>query len=177
MRNAPIYNFPLKYSEPEQFVFKQTVQLNTAGNFLFPINKQRFTPDLILEDEAVYYLRTLTFGGDVAAEHYTMATIIEPVFHLYLESEAGAPQLKNPIALPIYFHNQLYQKLLEPTVLEGDGLLAGTNRFLGSFEGTIQQIPPLIGKTALTLTMIITAQEITDETFIAELKKTYKGTS
>jgi hypothetical protein len=95
------------------------------------------------------------------------------VFNLYLESEAANPQLRNPVALPLYFSNFTFRQFLEPRETEGDDMIAGENHFQASFIGTLQQTPPLIGKEDITLTMIMAVQEITDDTYIEEFKKKF----
>ena len=169
-----IYDLPYWTAPPLQFVFKQSAILTPGADYIWPLHKEFFTPDIHLVEGALYYFRTVTFDADIAEDDYQAATVIEPVFHLYLQSESLTPQLKNPIALPGYFHNLTYESFYQPSITFGDDFMAPTNHFLATFEGTLQQTANLIGKDAVTLTLIITAQEITDEGYIDSFVKKWR---
>lgn len=172
--SVSIDDIPYWKAPPLQFVFKQTAILDVGAEYEWIIRKARFTPDIKLTEGALYWFRTATFDADVAEDDYQAATVIEPVFHLYLQSESYGPQLRNPIALPGYFSNLTYVSFFQPAVTQGDELIAPSNRFLASFEGRMQQTANLIGKDSVTLTMILTAQEITDEAYIDEFVKAWR---
>lgn len=174
-----IDEIPYWTSPPIEFVFKQSVEVNYSAHYVFPINKGDFVPNLNVLDNALYYIQTLTFAGDVAQDDYQGAILTFPVFNLYLAGEAANPQLRNPIDLPLYFSNFTYRKFLLPRESEGNEFQLAENKFQGSFQGELLQTPALTGKQELSLTMIMAVQEITDDGFVQKFKenylKTFKG--
>jgi hypothetical protein len=160
-----IYNIPYKNADPFELIFKQNVVIDYAGNFVFPLNKTPPIPDINLLLNALYFIHEITFAADIAEGDYQGSILVAPVFSLYISSDAY-PVLKNPIDLPKYFNGILFRKGVLNTQSTGDGLMQDESHFQGSFQGTLMQTPPLIGKQDITLTMIFSIEEINDRDFI-----------
>lgn len=166
-----IGNIPYgKGAEPFELIFKQTAILDYAGQYVFAIDKQYPTPNINIMLNSLYYIWACTFAADVAEADFHGAMLISPVFSLYVSNDM-MPILKNPIDCPLYYNGLIFRKGILVSTSTGDQLVADTSHFLGTFQGTFVQTPALIGKQDMTLTMILSVQEIGDRDFITQFHK------
>jgi len=155
LEDMPYYLCP-----PIQFVFSQTAPLQ-FGQYVFPLTKALFTPDRPILDNALYYFRTLTCTADITELDYESSVDVSAgafQFHCFERSLSGAPRFREPILIAKFLENFDYRLLFLPR--------QEPNELLGSFQGTITQTASLVGKTAITFKMVISAQEITDDGFV-----------
>jgi hypothetical protein len=167
-QDVPIFNSP-----PVQFAFEQSITVNGAGNYVWPVNRQDESLGLDINEHSLYLFETYTFAADIDSEDYKGAISVRPTFRLYLKSEGANPQLKQPIQLPLYMNNFPYKMALLPRVAETNGVMTEENFLMGSFSGTLFQIPSLIGKRSINLVMVLSAQEVTNDDFILKFMAQY----
>lgn len=174
--NARVIDIPYWTSQPLQLIFQQSITVNIAGNYVWPVNKQTFTPNVDLNPDNLYLLQTITFASDTSDGDYKEAITTMPRFHLYLETEGAGPLLRQPVYLPMHLANHAYTRALIPaggTSNARENNVA--NHFLGSFAGQLIQTPNLVGKPTITLTAILSVQEVGDAEYIDAFKSQYKG--
>lgn len=166
MRPYSFDALPLTTSPPVLFQYQQTAEL-VGGQYEFVLSRNPFTPDRDLKASATYYFRTLTVSADVAEEHYASAILEIPKLSIYLKSGAGGPLFRDAVRIGKYLNNLPYEYAEDPAV--------DPNRLQGAISGRLNQIPSLIGKTSITLTVILAAQEIMDDGFNRSLKAGFGG--
>jgi hypothetical protein len=174
-------DIPFASSPPVLFVYQQTVNI-AAGMYSFlSTTKSAFTPNRPIMPNALYLFDTLDFAMDVAEIDYQGAIITLPQFSMYMQSDAVAPSFREPIPLVKYFNNLRYRLTLMGTeLLTSDSQPGHTgtttaqgftfNRLIGNVTGVVGQTPALLGKVSMTATLALTAQEIVDDSFIAEFR-------
>lgn len=173
-------DIPYWTSPPLIFTYRQTEAL-AAGSYTFlAATKAVFTPSRPIRANALYLFKTLDFAFDVAEFDYLGAFTTLPQFSMFLQSDAAAPALREPIPLSKYFDtipyllNILGEELLEQAY-PGQNAVTPTqgfnfNRLLGNVAGVVAQTAALMGKASLTATIVLTVQEVVDEHFISEFK-------
>ena len=85
---------------------------------------------------------------------------------MYLKSRAKAILFREPIYMTKFLQNFDYRYAWLTQ--------HATDQLLASFTGKLTQGPTLIGKASVTLTAIISAQEIVDEGYIRLFKESYQ---
>jgi len=165
-------DLPYASSPPIQFVYRQTATL-AAGMYTWastPMNLASLRP---LMANAAYYFRSVTIAADIDEGDYLSAIYITPalinrtpVFQMYLKGTGKQILFREPLAIAKYFQNFDY-RLCWVTQREDDVLY-------GSLDGQLTQTAALIGKGSITLSVIISAQEIVDTAFTKRfLEKSY----
>lgn len=173
-----LVDIPYRTSPPILFVYEQTANL-IAGTYDFPDgSKNTFTPSRPILANSLYIFNTLDFAADIAEIDYQSARNAAPQFSMYVQSDAGGPALREPIPLVKYFTVMPYILNILGTEMLGQAYPGSAavsptqnffnNRLMGSIVGNLTQVPALQGKTSITLTLVFTAQEITDRNFLQD---------
>lgn len=171
-------DIPYRTSPPLLFVYQETASL-AAGAYNWPVGvKAAFTPSRPINANSLYLFHTMDFACDVDQADYQSAISSAMNFSMYLQSDAGAPSLREPIPLVKYFNvlpyalNILGTELLGEAYQNSSGVSPAQgftfNRLLGDISGTLTQTPTLLGKTSITATVVFSVQEITDRNFIKD---------
>jgi len=165
-----IEDLPYLLSPPMQITFKQSAGL-TSGQYIFNGDRQVVGNNKNINDQGLYYIKSMTFSADVEQLAYQKALKLSsgevdiPRFSLFMQSDTQAPAFKDPVQLGEYFSDQEFKKLILPR--------QQPNRLTGFFRGTLQQIAELSGVAEINLSVNIWIQYITDDNFIKGLHKQY----
>lgn len=165
-----IEDLPYKTSPPAQFVFTQAATL-TAGTYPWTGGRAAITNEKDITDNTLIYIKALSFSADIPLVDYQQAlklaagTVDIPRFSAFLQADSNAPIFVDPIVLHDYFNDQEYRLLIEPKQLP--------NAFTGFFRGTLQQTAALAGVGEINLTVQMWVQLISDDNFIAGIRKEY----
>lgn len=173
-------DIPYWTSPPLIFTYRQEAALQLGVYTFLASAKAVFTPSRPIRANALYVFKTLDFAFDIAEIDYMGAYTTLPQFSMFLQSDSAAPALREPVPLSKYFVtlpyvlNILGEELLEQAY-PGQNAVTPTqgynfNRLLGNVEGVIAQTAALMGKASLTATIVLTVQEVVDESFIAGFK-------
>lgn len=174
-------------SEPIQFVFTWRRPIQALQYIWDRRLKFRAYPNVDIQRDFLYYFYAFSFSADISVLDYQGAIDITPLagagnfpdasifplFHLYLEGDAGAPILRQPLALPTYYSDIDFRKWKAPRTTSDAGSGSNTmhnsltgeqvNHLKASFEATLTQTPNLIGKQYINLILTLFAQEITSD--------------
>ena len=159
-----IEDLPYKTSPAIEFIYQSTATLN-LGEYIWsdtPLPLYALRP---LLNNAVYFFRSMTLTADIDEIDFLSNISDIPKFQMYLPSNANAILFREPIYMAKYFQNFDY-RLAWNTHKNGDQLLA-------SWNGTLLQGASLIGKTTITLTAVVSCQEIVDDNFIKVFRQNY----
>lgn len=165
MRNYNFDEVPLLNSPPLLFQFRQTASL-LAGSYEFTAGRSDFTPVRPINPGTLYWFRTLTSFADISEEDYRSAIGAggaTPVFTAYEQQEAGASFFREGVQLGGFF-NAIPFEYAKISTRSG-------NKMLGNITGELMQIPSLLGKTDITITVVLAVQEIADKHFATSLQK------
>lgn len=174
--NVPrIEDLPYYSSPPIQFVYQSTAPL-ALGAYTWADAPTALTPTRPMLDNALYYLRHITLSADVSELDFTAAITTTPEFFTYQKSDAVTLLFREPIQMVKFleafdFRQTFVVKQGRPDPLAGAGALG--ERILAAFTGVLVQTAALIGKTSITLTAVISAQEIVDRNFINNYRAAY----
>src|SRR5690606_13731681 len=171
---------------PLLFTYRQTAA-GAAGvyNFTSDTTAKAFTPDRPIAQTILYIVKTMSIAMDISPEDYVSAIDrslrgVLPEFSMYVQSEGGAPALREPLVLSRYFERLPY---LLPII--GKDLLTDAypgasaaptaqgfnqNRLLGLVSGTLAQTASLLGKASVTAVLSFTVHEITDQELVAAIQ-------
>jgi len=167
---ARIEDLPYWKCQPIQFTFKQTATL-TLGQYPFLAERTELTPQKNITDNILLYFKSISFSADIPLLSYQEAlqlaggTLNVPKFSPFLKSEHNALMYENPLELNNYFSDQEFKLLKLPK--------QKPNRFTGYIKGTLQQTAALAGYEKINITIQMFGQSITDDNFIAALKRDY----
>jgi hypothetical protein len=159
-----IEDMPYKTSPPIEFVYRSSAAF-VAGFYTWADQPTALVPDRPLMENVLYYFRSITFSADIEELDFTSCIVTMPQFQMYLKSNAKAILFREPVYMVKFLQNFEY-RFAWLTQRSGDQLRA-------SFNGVLNQNANLVGKTPITLTAVISAQEIVDDKFIARFKKAY----
>jgi hypothetical protein len=101
--------------------------------------------------------------ADVDEGDYLSAITTLPVFQMYLKGTGKQILFREPVAIAKYFQNFDY-RLCWFTQREDDELYC-------AIAGELQQTAALIGKTSIFLTVVISAQEVVDSSFVKRFRE------
>lgn len=171
-------DIPYRTSPPVLFVYEETASL-AAGAYTWPNGvKNPFTPSRPINANSLYLFHTMDFACDIDQADYQGAISSALSFSMYLQSDAGAPSLREPVPLVKYFNvlpyalNILGTELLGEAYQNSSGISPAQgfsfNRLLGDVSGSLTQTPTLLGKQSVTATIVFSVQEITDRNFIKD---------
>lgn len=173
-----IGDIPYRTSPPLLFVYTESATLS-AGSYDWAVGaKNTFTPSRPINANNLYLFNTMDFACDIDQADYQSAISSQMNFSMYIQSDAGAPALREPIPLVKYYNtipyilNILGTELLGEAYQNSSGVSPAQgftfNRLLGDINGTLLQTPTLIGKESITATLVFSVQEITDKNFIKD---------
>jgi hypothetical protein len=151
-------DLPYATSPAVEFVYKQTAAL-AAGSYIFsgsvPSPLSVLRP---LMQNCVYYFRSLTISADIEENDYLPSITVTPTFQMFLKGTGKQILFREPVSIAKYFQNFDY-RLCWITQREDDELF-------GVISGTLTQTASLIGKASITVSVVISAQEIVDQAFV-----------
>lgn len=151
-----IEDLPYWDSPPIQFVYESTAPL-LGGSYYWNDVPSPLSPQRPLVDNAVYYFRSISLIAEIDEIDFESNITDAPQFYTFLTADAKAVLFREPIVMNKYYTQFDYRLVWSRA--------RGANQLLGAFTGTLLQGPTLIGKTAITLKAIISAQEIVNEQF------------
>lgn len=154
-------DLPYWGSPPVQYVYESTAQL-AAGFYTWADVPSSLTPNRPVRPNVLYYFRNISMAADIAELDFTGAIVTVPQFNTHLVSDAVAPLFREPLLMNKFF-DQFDYRLWWSSQQDND-------RLRGTWAGVLQQTPALIGKDAITLKAIITAQEVSDEYYVNQFR-------
>jgi hypothetical protein len=166
--NIPrLEDLPYWTAKPIQFVYESTVNV-AGGQYTWADTPSTLVPDRPVLPNVLYYFRSISLTADTEEFEYTTNIVTTPEFRMYLRSDAEAVLFREPILFN-KFYDQFDYRLVWESQLRNDQLLA-------AFSGVLLQGPGLVGKASVTIKAVISAQEITDTSFITLFKQKYPNT-
>lgn len=162
-------DLPYTSSPPIQFVYRQTSTL-TAGNYPFSVTTpQQLATVRPLIANSLYYFRSVTVVADIDEGDYLSSITDIPTFQMYALSTGKQILFREPLSIAKYFQNFDY-RLVWQTQREDD-------QFYCAINGNLKQIDSLIGKTTITISVVLSVQEIVDTAYIMRFtQKSYPQT-
>jgi hypothetical protein len=165
LKNVPrLEDLPYYTSPPIQFTYQSSAPF-AAGVYTWSEMQMRLVPDRPIMANSLYYFRSLTLSADIDEVDFTSNIITTPKFQMYLKGRAKVILFREPIYMVKFLQNFDYRYVWR-TQTTKDQLFA-------SFNGVLAQGAGLVGKDPLTLTAVISAQEIVDEGFVKFFKEKY----
>jgi hypothetical protein len=161
---ARLEDLPYSSSPPIEFTYTSPAPF-ASGKYTWNDPPSFLTPDRPLMANCVYYFRSITFIADIQEVDYVSDIVAIPKFQMYLRGTGKTILFREPIYMVKYFQNFDY-RLTWITQKEDDKLYAG-------FQGLLNQSSGTVGKAAIKLTAIISAQEIVDQGFVKMFKAQY----
>lgn len=159
-----IEDLPYITSPAIQFVYQSKATLD-GGGFTWADTPSPLTPNRPVHGNFAYYFRSISFSADIAGVDFNANLVETPQFKTFLQGDQNTVIFREPILMVDYLQNFAFRQVWFPSRF--DDLVSA------SFEGSIIQGPNLIGKNSITLTAVISAQEIVDEHFVKVLKDGY----
>lgn len=157
--NVPrMEDLPYISSPPVQFVYQSTVLLN-LGQYIWLDNPSPLTVQRPILNNALYYFRSITLTADTEELDFTANIIDTPAFNMFRVSDASTPLFREGVLMPCFLQQMEYRLNWMSK--------RGNDALLGTFRGSLIQGPGLLGKAAVTLKAIVTAQEVVDKEFLA----------
>jgi hypothetical protein len=165
-KNVPrAEDLPYSTSPPVQFVYRSTASLD-SGNYIWEDTPAVLTPLRPILANALYFFRKITLVADVAGIDFDANVVTPPQFYVYRKSDGGKTVLfREPITMPTFLQGYDYRLFWKSQRIDDELYCA--------FRGQLVQGPSLIGKSTITLTAMISAQEIFDVNYINEFMKSY----
>lgn len=157
-------DLPYSSSPPIEFTYISSAPF-LSGKYRWADPPSPLTPNRPIMANSLYFFRSMTFIADITELDYVSDIVVIPKFQMYLKSSGKTILFREPIYMVKYFQNFDY-RLCWLTQNEKDTLFAG-------FSGTLDQSAGTVGKDSITLTTIISAQEIVDQGFIRMFRETY----
>lgn len=165
-------NIPYWDSPPMQFSLSQTATL-LLGEYKFldassdPLEATELNGSKNITESSLLMFYDVSFSTDIPILDYQQALNLSgtndiPQFFLFLKSDAGSPQLKDPLLLQNYLDRQKYILTIDPKVSD--------NSITGFFRGKLAQTAALAGISTIDFTISFYVQEITDEQYIQAVK-------
>lgn len=164
---ARIEDLPYHDSPPVQFFYQSSATLN-AGTYTWSDTPSALTTTRPVLSNALYFFRHITFSADIEELDFTAAITTVPTFQFYQKSMGNVPMFREPIRMMKYLENWDFRLTWMAHESQRDAFRAG-------FSGVLTQTAALIGKASITLTAVISAQEIISENFIDLFSKGYPG--
>lgn len=161
-----IEDLPYLSSPPIEFVYSSTASLS-GGTYTWADAPTVLTPNRPLMVNSLYYFRSVTLAANVDELDFTSNITTTPQFQMYLKSRAKTVLFREPILMVKFLQNFDY-KFAWITQSNQDQLFA-------SFTGVLNQGAALIGKSTITLTSVISAQEVVDQNFVKRFRANYPG--
>lgn len=174
--NVPrIEDLPYATSPPVQFIYQSTAAL-ALGSYSWADAPSALTPNRPVMNNSLYFFRHITFSADVSELDFTANIVTAPQFQTYLKSTGNTMLFREPVNMVSFLKNWDFRFAWDSRQ-ERSQDSQSQDRLLAGFTGSLLQGPALVGKGTITLTAVISAQEIVDQAFIALFKKAYPGVS
>lgn len=162
-----IEDLPYHSSPPIEFSYSSQASFS-AGQYIWADTPQNLNPIRPLMVNSLYYFRSITMVADIEESVYNANLVTVPSFQMYLKSRKKSILFREAVYMSKFLQNFDY-KFAWFTQQNNDQLYAG-------FTGILGQNADLVGKATITLTAVISAQEVVDEGFIKLFKETYPST-
>lgn len=159
-----IEDLPYISSPPVQFTYYSEATFN-LGTYEWNDSPTSLIPNRRVLKNTLYYIRSITLSANIEEADFTSCLNVIPTFQMYKKGTQNSILFREPIYMVKYMENFDY-RMTWLTQMDNDQLLAG-------FKGTLNQNFNLIGTSPITLTAIVSAQEITDHDFIELFKRKY----
>lgn len=157
-------DLPYWQSPPIQFVYESTANL-ALGAYTWADVPTAFTPQRPILINALYYFRNISLVADTAEFDFSSNIVTTPNFYTFLESYSDAVLFREPVQMNKFYDQFTFRFFWQS--YRSDDIIKG------AFRGSLIQGPGLVGKNAVTLKAIISAQEIVDEHYIQLFKSNY----
>jgi hypothetical protein len=157
-------DLPYWTSPPVQFVYRSTANV-IAGTYTWADPPTILTYSRPVLETAIYYIRNISMSANIDALDYSENLLAIPQFQMYLQSTGKTILFREPVIMAQFFE-QMDFRFLWNTNQDNDILY-------GSFVGSLAQGAGLIGKGSITLTAVVLAQEIVDDSFITLFRQNY----
>jgi hypothetical protein len=157
--NIPrVEDLPYISSPPIQFTYESTAALN-IGFYTWVDNPAPLVAIRPIINNALYFFRSITLTADTEELDYTANIVTTPGFNIYRLSDASTP---------LFRENVLMSSFLQQFDFRSCWMSKRDNdQLLGTFRGILIQGAGLLGKAAITLKAVISAQEVVDKEFIS----------
>ena len=152
-------DIPYIQSPPVQFIYSSTAALS-LGSFTWKDPLTAFNPEREILTNALYYFRSITMTADISEFDYTSNVTTPLEFKAYLKGDAKTPLYRQGFRMEKFF-DQFDYPFFWRRHTQNDILY-------GTLQGAVVQGASLIGKTSITVKVIISAQEITHEGFVKD---------
>jgi hypothetical protein len=159
-----VEDLPYITSPPIEFTYRSTRPVS-AGLYTWADRPSVLTPARPLIVNSLYYFRSVTLAADIEELDFTSNINTVPTFQMFLKSRAKTILFREPIYMVKFFQNFEY-RFAWITQQESDQLFA-------AFAGVLVQGAGLVGKASITLTAVISAQEVVDEAFVRKFREAY----
>ncbi len=192
MKQGRLIDIPYATSPPLLFTYVQTAAL-AAGVYNFgggsgTITKAPFTPARPILQNVLYIFQTVSFAMDIDVSDYEAAIATTPQFSAYTLQSGATPLFREALTLPNYLVNQPYTLSLigasttgasyPGAVAPSGGLTASTvNQLLGAITGVLNATANLAGKASIKAIVTLSAQEISDHSFVDDFRATMEKTA
>jgi hypothetical protein len=167
IRQIPrLEDLPYISSPPIQFTYTSPT-LFTSGRYTWNGQASSLVPNRPILANCLYYFRSITFSADIAEQDFIANSVpgSAPSFQMYLRSSGQQILFREPVLMAKYLQNFDY-RLVWLTQNDDDILYA-------SFAGILNQSSGTVGKAAINLSAVISAQEIVDTGYIRMFKEQY----
>ena len=136
-----------------------------SGVFSYNGRPVSFTPREELTDNTLYIITSFSFSADLDELIYQNAILKTPEINLWTTGEARTPLIRKPVFGTKYFDAINFMQPFLPQKFP--------NEILFSAKGVIDQNADIValGKSALTLKVILTMYEVVNDEYIAQFKK------
>lgn len=155
-------DIPYWGSPPVQFVYSSTETI-VLGKYTFNDDPTAFAVARPILANGLYFFRNISLTADVSELDYTTNLETPLKFYFFLKSDSKTSLYREPIQMD-KFYNQFDFPFFWRRHTKDDILY-------GAVRGVIDQGVNLVGKTSVTVKAIISAQEITNERYVADFVK------
>ena len=152
-------DIPYIQSPPVQFSYSATAALS-LGAYTWSAAMAAFNPQVNILVTGLYYFRSITMSADISEFDYLSNVTTPLVFKAYLKGDAKTPLYRQGFVMEKFFDQFDFPFFWRRHTI--DDVIYGTLR------GAIAQGPNLLGKTSITVKVIISAQEITNEQYVKD---------
>ena len=153
-------DIPYFTSPPVQFNFQSTATLSVGAYTWNDNTKIAFSPKRPILENALYFFRSISVIADIEELDFTSNLTTPLQIYSFLKSDAKSPLYREPFQMDM-FYRQFQFPFFWRRHMKNDQLF-------GAVKGVITQGPSLIGKSSITVKMIISATEVTNEGYVKD---------
>ena len=174
--DSRIYSFQ---SEPNALVFRVSAELLDSKYTWLNTNKVAALPQVDIDETDLWFINAFQFSADV--DELEFQTAIDaagdqiPVFRLYQDASNKTPILQQQLVLANFYERVPYRKFIRPRAVAGKRGQKAINQLRGSFQGVLQHLPTLIGKTEINLIFTLFIQDVRNSEVQRQLATEYGG--